>query len=153
MIILGLQNPYDGEALAPEPINSAGWRLWRMTGLTREEYLRIDRRNLLSDDVPWDDEPGAFFARSLQPGDIVVALGDEVRRALGLRKQLIVPVARDGVTYRQIPHPSGRNLFYNDPVNTKLVERMLRCLTSNGSLKSAEELTATFGSERHSRRT
>lgn len=147
MIILGLTNPYDGEALAPNPVGCSGWRLWKMTGLRVEDYLALDRRNLFHKSTQWDAfAAGRAFQASLQPGETVIALGDEVRMALRLPRQLILPMTIAGVTYRQIPHPSGRNLFYNDPVNLTLVETMLRCLTSGQSLKSAEELMATFDS-------
>ena len=70
-IILGVQNPYPGEALYPSPVGCAGWRLWQMSGMAREHYLEVfDRRNL------WEDshrDPGVAleFKKTLQEGDQV----------------------------------------------------------------------------------
>lgn len=133
MILLGLRNPYPGEALYPDPVGCAGWRLWQMTGLSREAYLSIDRRNLDDLDLP------------LKGGDTVVLLGDEVRRAFRLPKLFLHPIVRDGVTYRQVPHPSGRCLFYNDPINQEIVGMLIRCLTG-------QRRTATSPRAPHSRR-
>ena len=47
------------------------------------------------------------------PGATIVVLGQQVARALGLPPGLIHPVVIGGVTWRQVPHPSGRNLWYN----------------------------------------
>lgn len=122
-ILLGIDNPYSKDvahALLPHPKNCAGWRLWKMindvSGMTKEEYAaKFDRRNLV-DELP------------IANGSVVVLLGEEVRQAFGLKKLLIHPQVKNKVTYRQVPHPSGRCLFYNDPVMRRLVGIMLEDL-------------------------
>ncbi len=116
-VLLGLDNPHPTEALAPWPPNCSGWRLWKMlnerTGATPEEYEQaFDRRNIKTHSLPGE-------------GQVVVVLGEEVRKALGLPKVLIHPVQMMGLTFRQVPHPSGRTLFYNDPVQRQLVAMLL----------------------------
>lgn len=43
----------------------------------------------------------------------------------GLPPLLVHPQIIGGVVYRQIPHPSGRNLWYNEPKNVKVVELLM----------------------------
>lgn len=95
-----------------------------MSDLSEKKYSRFVRANL---------EDGPFF---FPRGTTVLVLGEEVRAAFGLPRLLIHPLTRDGVTYRQIPHPSGRTRFYNDPDCRALIKELFRCLT-------AERLTAT----------
>jgi hypothetical protein len=61
----------------------------------------------------------------MERGRVVVVLGEGPRRALDLPRQLIRPVSRLGVVWRQIPHPSGRCRFYNDPVARAVVALLL----------------------------
>ncbi len=74
-------------------------------------------------------------------GRTVVLLGQSVREAFdyvmgddtrvhvgdlaGLPPLLVHPQMAGGCTWRQIPHPTGRNLFYNDPDNRKVVELLM----------------------------
>jgi hypothetical protein len=98
-------------------------------------YARaFDRRNLVRGST-WDREAAEAEARRIHrhaAGATIVLLGEKVRRAFGLPKQLVHPIVRDGVIYRQIPHPSGRNHFYNDPVQRALVAVMLEDLYLEG---------------------
>lgn len=55
----------------------------------------------------------------------VLLLGERVRRSFELPKVLIHPISVDGVTYRQLPHPSGRNLFYNSETVRDLIAMVL----------------------------
>lgn len=95
--------------------------------------VTFDRRNLLTsvEDNPY--EAAVRFKSSLQEGDQVVLLGEAVRRSLDLPKMLIHPLTVDGITYRQIPHPSGRNRFYNNPSLKFLVGDMLRSLAGDSN--------------------
>lgn len=100
-----------------------------MLGKTDEDYLNsFDRRNLLTSMEDDPAEAAKRFKSTLLSGDQVVLLGEAVRRSLDLPKMLIHPLTVDGITYRQIPHPSGRNRFYNDPALKFLVGDMLRSL-------------------------
>jgi hypothetical protein len=44
---------------------------------------------------------------------------------VGLQPDLILPVVLDGVTYRQLPHPSGICRWYNDPTCAELAVLVL----------------------------
>jgi hypothetical protein len=123
-VLLGMNNPLSSEpkhALYPSPPGCTGWRIWNMlnekTGCSKSQYLRaFDRRNLVSGRV-WSRGEAAEAARVFTDemvGREVVVLGEEPRRALGLDKLLIHPQVVFGVTWRQLPHPSGRNPWYND---------------------------------------
>lgn len=151
-VLLGMNNPLSDRpehALYPVPDGCTGHRLWTMlnerTGATKTQYLRaFDRRNLIIGD--WD--PGEarllgaeFVAKSDTVGRVVVVLGEGPRRALGLRKQLITPITLNGTIYRQIPHPSGRCRFYNDPVCRAVAALLLEELYETGrSNREQEEL-------------
>lgn len=139
VIILGMNNPLSEDprhALAPYPAGSAGHRLWRLLadrrpGLLRMDYMaRFDRRNLVPG-KKWIARGaallGAALARELaDKGRVVLVLGEEPRVALGLEKQLIHPfVGLGGTVWRQLPHPSGRCLWYNDPANRLLAGMLL----------------------------
>ena len=105
-------------ALAPFPPGCAGWRMQRLSGLSPDEWMaRVDRRNASDPD-----------AVSFSPGDVVLLLGEDVRAAsdVPVPRLLIHPQTIDGVTYRQVPHPSGRNRVYNDPVMRWLLEETVR---------------------------
>jgi len=137
-ILLGMNNPlspHPRHALFPHPDGCTGHRIWMMlaerTGATRAQYLAaFDRRNLLST-REWSQSDAQAAAHefllqtSLMTGRTVVLLGDAPRRAFGMRKLLIEPQKMDGVTWRQIPHPSGRNLFYNDMTCRALIAMLL----------------------------
>lgn len=83
-----------------------------------------DRRNLLSSRT-WD----AAAARSESDGlweslegRTVLVLGESVRRVLWLNP--VPPLLwneRGGVRWCLIPHPSGLNRWYNDPLNRLVV--------------------------------
>lgn len=145
-VLVGMNNPRSVApefALYPKPKGCTGHRLWQMIhvvnanvdGLT---YARcFDRRNVVVGE--WDDKTARFAAdrmkKDFREGSTVVLLGDKVRRVFGLEKLLIHPQTIDGVSYRQIPHPSGMNRFYNDPVCRELVGTLLNeLLTDSGGL-------------------
>lgn len=146
-MIVGMTNPLGDDprmALFPSPERSAGHRLWRMlhevSGATRVEYRDgFDRRNLVVGE--WNANAAKDGAARLReelelprPGGrplTVVALGREVAAALDMSFELISPVVRDGVIWRQVPHPSGRNLFYNDPVHRMMVGVLLEELIAH----------------------
>jgi hypothetical protein len=137
-ILLGMNNPLSDEprhALAPYPENSAGWRLWQMLrvrrpDLLRADYLRaFDRRNLVAG-REWCAAQARAAAHSFTLGDscrgrTILVLGEDVRRALGLPRQLIHPQEVCGASWRQLPHPSGRNLWYNHPTHRLLAGLLL----------------------------
>jgi hypothetical protein len=135
-VLLGMNNPYSerpDRALAPLPVNSAGGRIHKMlrarTGATKSQYMRaFERRNLL-DRVEWCAVEAAARAQDLVTdlqGREVVVFGWVVAEALGLPKDVIIhPFEHRGVLWRRVPHPSGRNLWYNKRENTAMVELLL----------------------------
>lgn len=124
-------------ALYPSPTNSAGWKLWKMlnerTGAFRRDYLRaFDRRNLLCartwKKVDAKVAAGSFLTKEctrIEAGTTIVVLGEETRATLELPKLLILPQTHMGLIWRQLPHPSGRNLWYNDKSNRAVAALLL----------------------------
>mgnify|MGYP007083431842 CR=1 FL=1 len=151
-LLLGMNNPLSDDPkydLYPYPEGSAGYRLWKMIpgDVWRRDYLgSFDRRNLLRA-REWNQRAAREAARALMPelhGRLVLVLGTQVRAALGLPPA--EPLARmlaevdcsptraDALRIKfewiAIPHPSGRNLWYNDPTNMRAVGELLISLMS-----------------------
>lgn len=124
--------------LFPVPATSAGGRLCQMTGLLRGEYLlQFDRINVLNffpGQVRRDDKfpmsPARFAASTMKPflaGRVVVLVGRNVANAFGHTAEFHewgdMQCRRDhhknpgGCQIAIIPHPSGRNHWYNDAAN------------------------------------
>jgi hypothetical protein len=142
-IIVGLSNPYSNDpanALVPWPDGCAGYRLWKMASnigsrfLGQQDYIQaFDRRNLCPAAIQrrLQRRYGKYLAKKLKdtfpPGATVFLLGREVLDAFNscvdesLQPILIHPQVADGITWRWLPHPSGRVTQYNDPVLRTLV--------------------------------
>ena len=96
----------------------------------------FDRRNLCSRELE-TKSPGKLrtraqrMVRTFPAGSTVVLLGNDVARAFSpvlskaLQRILIHPQVIDGITWRLVPHPSGRTQFYNDPVLRSVVGMLL----------------------------
>jgi hypothetical protein len=61
------------------------------------------------------------MADTIPQGSTVILLGHDVLRAFSMKDRpleaiLIHPQVHGGVTWRWLPHPSGRSTIYNDPV-------------------------------------
>lgn len=124
--IVGYNNPRSADpeqALYPHDRGAAGHRLWRMVhaacGVPVAAWLAGTRRvNLVDDTVlPSGHQELASDAAAVLV-DMVAApcyvlLGADVARAFGHRAE---PFVWDGSCI-MIPHPSGRNHFYNDTAN------------------------------------
>jgi len=138
-VLLGMNNPVSSDpahALYPHPPGCAGHRLWGMLNeampsgeqVSRSQYLRaFDRRNLVAGKT-WSQAEARAGAGELTRelrGRVVVVLGQQPRQALGLPLHLIHPIVHEGVTWRQVPHPSGRNHYYNDATNRRVVGELL----------------------------
>jgi hypothetical protein len=134
-VLLGMNNPVSSDpahALYPHPPGCAGWRLWDMINervkCSKSQYLRaFDRRNLI-DEIEWS--AGEARARVDEVigrlrGREVVVLGASTRKIIGLPELLVHPLQWRGATWRQLPHPSGRNLWYNDPACRMLASCLL----------------------------
>ena len=133
-IILGMCDPSGTEPLGIDdvPKGAAGYRLWKFSGLTKTAWLRsFDRRNILPD-AKWDRTRARIHAdafRHHHRNRTVIVLGDEAWRALGFRRKKPtegIATGKSGCYYYFVPHPSGRNLWYNDAANRLRVGRLLR---------------------------
>jgi hypothetical protein len=89
---------------------SAGRRLWRLSGMSRQQYLAtFDRANVA-------DCPSLADRR-------VAVLGREAWRLLGLpRADFFETRGR----FTLLPHTSGRNRLFNDPRTRARARRILR---------------------------
>jgi hypothetical protein len=106
------------------------------TGASRVQYLdSFERRNLVrhatfnvtiarmnADDI---------FKELMGTGRVVILLGREVQKAFNIPPLLIHPQVIGGCTWRQMPHPSGRNLWYNAPENLRVAELLMEELYVN----------------------
>jgi hypothetical protein len=123
--LVGINNPQSSDprfALYPHNEKAAGYRLWRMvraiSGISREDWLRrTQRNNLLTDTVlPRDYKTGARrradWLQGMIRSRVTILIGQDVADAFGHRSP---PLVWKG-TWAMIPHPSGRNHAYNDPV-------------------------------------
>ena len=129
LVILGMNRPQqDGqEALSLLPVNGTGDRLWRLaahrTGIPPEEWLDItERHNLV--EGPWSLERAKLEARSryqtyLQDRTVVM-LGLDVWGCM--RPRDVVERLTNSCEWlrsrdwAEIPHPSGLNRWYNNPL-------------------------------------
>jgi len=165
-LLIGMNNPVSlraGHELYPLPEGCTGNRLWKMlhqrTNASMREYVdTFERRNLVRA-VAWDRTKAR--ARAYETivelrgkGRTVVLLGNAVREAFdwvlrgeglldptcaaGIPPLLVHPQEAGGCTWRQIPHPSGRNLFYNDEKNREVVAMLLEELYVVYNGKTAE---------------
>lgn len=137
VLLLGMNNPISDDPkfdLYPYPEGSTGYRLWKMLpdGTTRSEYLSaFERRNLLRA-RQWDALAARDAARAARPtleGRVVVVLGTEVRKALELAPA--EPLSCNdagGFRWVAVPHPSGRNRWFNEPANFERSRRVLAVL-------------------------
>jgi hypothetical protein len=153
-ILIGMNNPLStrpGHELYPLPEGCTGNRLWKIlharTGASMSQYRdAFERRNLVRG-LEYDRI--AARARAYETvlelrgsGRTVVLLGNAVREAFhyvlrdgvllgntdyttGLPPLLVHPQEAGGCIWRQIPHPSGRNLWYNEQKNVKVVELLM----------------------------
>lgn len=147
-LLLGMNNPLSddpGFDLYPYPEGSTGWRLWQMLpeGTTRKHYLEsFDRRNLLRARA-WDSRAARAAAEVILPelsGRLVIVLGTQVRIALGLTASEPLayhPIVRGAQEFAWValPHPSGRNFWYNDPVNRAAASLVLGKLLAGSFLE------------------
>lgn len=132
-LLIGMNNPQGNEPLWPEPRGCTGHYIWKMINslepLLKKDYTNVfDRHNLVADRT-WNAAV-AYAARDatweLMRGRQAVLLGKFVPAALGItRPPAGVWVGQAPGRFTCIPHPSGRNLWYNDPNNKKLVAELL----------------------------
>lgn len=129
-LLLGTDNPHGSNpraALLPIPRGGAGGRLLDLSGMGWREYRRrFERRNVCD-----------LMVQDLEDR-VVVVLGRETLRGLR-RLDPGVPATmgwfdryfkKTGCYFVLVPHPSGRNRFYNESRNRYRVRRLLRRLAA-----------------------
>lgn len=151
---VGEDNPYGANpefALYPRPDGCSGHRLCdRILGLSERVYLmpHIRRMNLCGDS--WSTQDARDAASELivePPAPVIVLLGAKVRAAVewylsgAIGGKVKLPafaehVVRGGglgialpvelVTLIALPHPSGRNLIWNEPGRIEEARALLR---------------------------
>lgn len=136
-ILIGSDNPHSSDptmALTPYIPGTTGHRIWKMLNgrvpsATHQDYVTAFQRVNLEDFPLMESSSGSVIIpnelQKIMKRSTVVLFGDNVRRAFGLPKLFLHPIERDGVVYRQVPHPSGVNRFYNDPTMRELVAMLL----------------------------
>ncbi len=116
------------QPLFPFPARSAGARLWRMTGLSRPDYIEaFHRMNLWPGPASYPTDMGLWWAAwnlissHLFDGRAVVLLGSSVWLAFGGRGDVepLVWYAGSVPAFRPacvalVPHPGGRALWYDN---------------------------------------
>lgn len=135
----GKQKRYEPRyALYPVPKGSAGDRLRDMMGLKISHYVALRRMNLL-DYYPgprFPERAGRAAAGRLLPelpGTRVLMMGQAVAKCFGfVCCQPLVwydgDYGGDSFAFAVVPHPSGRNRWYNDRTNREAARRFLRGL-------------------------
>lgn len=114
----GKQGPLDGPS---------GARLARLMGVSLQEFLDcFDRVNLFAEHVPYDEwdapraETAAWQIMSYSRCEEIILLGRRVQRAFyrgNSDEQFFVPFTLSSRHMTVVPHPSGRNRFWNTPGN------------------------------------
>jgi len=128
-LLVGISNPYAGrpgfshvEALYPLPIGCTGHRVFSMLSeagnFTRQQYLAAFARTNLDE---------SDFRSKLERARTVVCLGATVWADLDLPSSvpLLGWAVEDRRRYCRVPHPSGRNYWYNRPSNRAAVGALL----------------------------
>lgn len=151
----GLSSNGDGYPLYPEPDNSAGARLYRLTPFyrlvnginmgTKTAHLQGSCRLNLIPEHPgktWQSGRAAVQATNLLRSGLladrlVILVGTRIRQAFypGLMpadwppcewKVCLLRPLHAHCQVAWMPHPSGRNLWYNDEDNVMLVKNFLK---------------------------
>lgn len=143
-VLIGENNPISlrsGYELYPLPVGCSGQRLWVMLNEAHQrahegKYLmpswyieRFDRRNLVVghtfDLQKAKTRVREFKAELFGSGRRVVLLGKRVQGAFGLSLQPLEMIRADGCEWYAVPHPSGRNTWYNDARHAAAVGNLL----------------------------
>jgi hypothetical protein len=146
ILIVGLDNPQSSDpryALFPHPSGCAGHRLMSMMQevseqIRQRDYINIPKSNLFScGRMPKKNKNGFLLMAATTltmsmegSNQKVILLGNEVRNAVlgkkigeSLREMTFVKLL--GCQYAWIPHPSGRNQYYNDTRRRRKIGRFL----------------------------
>lgn len=139
-VLVGMNNPVSSapeHALFPYPQGCTGWRAWQLLRaaageVTRRQYLDAFERVNVLPGRQWDRHAARLAGPPIRDRLVLdrrafVALGAATREALNT--PLTEPGEwRDYLTGARctwLPHPSGRNRWYNDPWNAGAAARVL----------------------------
>lgn len=122
-------------------MTGSGLRLARLFCLDSDDYLElVERRNLLPGSMAWNPIAARTAARTMKLYNCdVVCLGSRVARAFGLKAEWLIAQPMQRAVFYVIPHPSGRNRWYNDFDNRSAVRRLLRQLVGLRPAKEEKE--------------
>lgn len=121
LLVIGEAPSDDGAPLE----GRVGRRIAEYAGITFDQYLELtDRYNLFPSPISgWFAEHAQQHAIDIWPmliGRTTLLLGKNVTRAFGLTPsdlQLSWKQPTDGILIAMLPHPSGRNLWWNEAEN------------------------------------
>ena len=148
LLFVGLDNPQSHDpryALFPRPSGCAGHRLFEMMmevdkHFDRAQYVAIPKTNLFpigmcptAQKKDWLEMAGSLVKAQLAgQAKNVVLFGNDVRDAI-FHSDITQPKAMewiqfgtDNTRYAWVPHPSGRNHYYNDTRRRRKVARFLQ---------------------------
>lgn len=139
MIVLVGEAPE--RAIAPDEALAGriGQRLAKLAGISLRTYLERTRRLNVYEEPPpaWSRSEASVRAnhiwRTLRAGDQVILLGSRVAEAFGVAgRQRLAWHPFGFASIALIPHPSGRNRWWNDPLNVLAASRFLTNLFDEG---------------------
>lgn len=142
VLFVGEDNPQSSDprhALYPYPPRCAGERLCnQILGLDTATYLACWRTNLCAG--RWSKPQARVRAELLLntyigPWRVIVLLGAKVREAFSVADQEVIKIPVFFSAYSSavrtlvsLPHPSGRNLVWNNPAAGESAHKLLRDL-------------------------
>lgn len=126
VILVGELNPFGSDpryALYHEPEHASGGRLRRILGLSVRTYAGLAKRNLCV--WKWSMRAAKTAADKLvaEDWDCIVMLGARVRAAFHLTAKC--PAFARYARFVSLPHPSGRNLIWNDPRTISMTREIM----------------------------
>jgi hypothetical protein len=133
-VLIGMNDPnrFTDDALSPH--HTCGKTLFKLSGMSLDEYEEAFERINIVGAKEWSfdkaSHEGVFLRQRLE-GRRVVVLGRQVWKALFLAHMpWFKPLAQgDDTVYVMIPHPSGRNLLYNNPIIKRKARQCLRTMS------------------------
>ncbi len=148
--------PLDGkDSKGRERRNGSGWRFARLLGTTPSVLKTLPSvllTNLFSAPRKKWDKVGADIRAveimdSHRDARLWILLGSKVAEAFGMEKTTLRPYAlmtpdRGEILFIHVPHPSGRNLFWNSEYQRRKAKKLLRALIAE-ALNSEKDRWST----------
>jgi uracil-DNA glycosylase len=131
ILIIGEAPSQTGDPSAPLE-GAVGARLAEAANISWGRYLvETERRNIFNSPVePWPFREALIHAQSIWPsliGRRTILLGKRVAEAFSVKLEILrwADVDDRGTMIAIVPHPSGRNLWWNDPEHRAAARRFL----------------------------